>query len=389
MANTPFDDLGTEEILSTRISGIQDAVKNIEQSLNMDTEAVSEESLTLLADTMGRYRIAEAVGKRNWLNSPAPVIEQYIEGSWTQISTGFDIDYAGGAVIFADDKVGEQFRASFTRVKNTSGHNSHSTQHEYGGDDEISLEDLPGESAALKTHKSDFMPHGVDNAGFRNSIYRGKNLGTSVTTEQYNNIANGTFKDLYIGDYWTINGTKYLIAAFNYYYNAGDTALTQNHVTLVPESTMYNHEMNDIDTTDGGYVGSKMYTEGLDQAKNTIATDFSGHVVNHRKYLCNAVTDGEASAGAWMDSEVELMNEIMVCGSVVNGHAIYGLYNVGIEKTQLPLFALRPDIANIRDKYWLRDVSSAKIFASVHDNGLAGRGGASTSRGVRPVFSIS
>ncbi len=125
MANTPFDDLGTEEILSTRISGIQDAVKNIEQSLNMDTEAVANESLTLLADTMGRYRIAEAIGKRNWLNSPAPVIEQYIEGSWTQISTGFDIDYAGGAVIFADDKVGEQFRASFTRVKNTSGYQTH------------------------------------------------------------------------------------------------------------------------------------------------------------------------------------------------------------------------------------------------------------------------
>lgn len=125
MANTPFDDLGTEEILSTRISGIQDAVKNIEQSLNMDTEAVSEESLTLLADAMGRYRIAEAVGKRNWLDDPAPVIEQYNGGSWTQISTGFTIDYAGGAVIFADDKVGEQFRASFTRVKNTSGHNSH------------------------------------------------------------------------------------------------------------------------------------------------------------------------------------------------------------------------------------------------------------------------
>jgi hypothetical protein len=125
LANTPFDDLGTEEILSTRISGIQDAVKNIEQSLDMDTEAVSEESLTLLADAMGRYRIAEAVGKRNWLDDPAPVIEQYIGGSWTQISTGFDIDYAGGAIIFTEDKVGEQFRASFTRVKNTSGHNSH------------------------------------------------------------------------------------------------------------------------------------------------------------------------------------------------------------------------------------------------------------------------
>ena len=60
------------------------------------------------------------------------MIEQYIGGSWTTISTGFDIDYAGGAVIFEEDKVGEQFRASFYRVKNTSRHNSHlsdGTQH--------------------------------------------------------------------------------------------------------------------------------------------------------------------------------------------------------------------------------------------------------------------
>lgn len=240
-------------------------------------------------------------------------------------------------------------------------------------------------------HMADYASKFPDNAGAHNSIYRGKNLGTSVTAEQYTNIANGTFKDMYIGDYWTITGTKYLIAAFNYYYNVGDgdSALTQNHITLIPASKMYTHEMNDTNTTDGGYVGSKMYTEGLDQAKTIINSAFSGHIVNHRKYLCNAVSNGEASGGAWYDSEVELMNEIMVYGSIVNGHAAYGLYNVGTEKTQLPLFTLRPDIANIRSTYWLRNVSSAAYFASVSTTGYANRNGASYSFGVRPAFSIS
>ena len=59
--------------------------------------------------------------------------------------------------------------------------------------------------------------------------------------------------------------------------------------------------------------------------------------------------------GAWVDSTVDLMNEIMVYGSVVNGAATYGLYNIGTEKSQLPLFALNPQSINTRYTYWLRD----------------------------------
>jgi len=228
-----------------------------------------------------------------------------------------------------------------------------------------------------------------DNAGAHNSIYRGKYLGSEVTTEQYDAISNGTFEDLYIGDYWTIGGVNYRIAAFNYYYNAGDTALTNNHVTLVPDDNLYTHAMNDTNTTSGGYIGSKMYTEGLDSAKTTINSAFGSHVVNHRKLLCNAVSSGEQSGGSWYDSEVELMNEVMVYGSVVNGGAANGLYNIGAEKTQLPLFALRPDIANIRSAYWLRDVASGTHFATVRSRGNAGRLNTSLAIGVRPAFSIS
>jgi hypothetical protein len=242
----------------------------------------------------------------------------------------------------------------------------------------------------LQQHKGLFLPHGVDGAGFHNSIYRGKNLGTSVTPEQYARIADGTFEDMYIGDYWTINGTTYLIAAFNYYLNTGDTNLTENHITLVPAGRMYTHRMNSTNTTEGGYVGSEMYTEGLDQAKTKIHADFAGHVVNHRRYLSNAVSDGQASAGAWFDSDVELMNEVMVCGSVINGSATFGLRNIGVEKSQLPLFALRPDLLNNRVAWWLRDVVSATQFGFVSSYGTADAATASAAYlGVRPVFSIS
>lgn len=231
-----------------------------------------------------------------------------------------------------------------------------------------------------------------NNAGAHNAIYRGKNLGTSVTAAQYAAISAGTFEDLYIGDYWVINGVNWRIAAFDYYLNCGDTSCTKHHVVIVPDTCLYNHVMNDTNITTGGYVGSKMYTEGLEQAKTTIKAAFSGHVLSHRVYLTNAVTDGHPSAGAWCDSEVDLMNEQMVYGGAIfmpiaNGSTVYTNYRV--EKSQLPLFAHEPSRICNRATWWLRDVVTASVFAYVYFSGYAFYSGASYSLGVRPAFCIS
>lgn len=231
-----------------------------------------------------------------------------------------------------------------------------------------------------------------NNAGAHNAIYRGKNLGTSVTAAQYAAISAGTFEDLYIGDYWVINGVNWRIAAFDYYLNCGDTSCTKHHVVIVPDTCLYNHVMNDTNITTGGYVGSKMYTEGLEQAKTTIKAAFSGHVLSHRVYLTNAVTDGHPSAGAWCDSEVDLMNEQMVYGGAIfmpiaNGSTVYTNYRV--EKSQLPLFAHEPSRICNRATWWLRDVVTASLFAFVDAAGAAYSGHAGYSRGVRPAFCIS
>jgi len=231
-----------------------------------------------------------------------------------------------------------------------------------------------------------------NNAAAHNAIYRGENLGTAVTSAQYAAIKAGTFEDLYIGDYWVINGVNWRIAAFDYYLNCGDTSCTTHHAVIVPDTCLYNHVMNDSNITTGGYTGSKMYTEGLEQAKTTIKAAFSGHVLSHRVYLVNAVTDGHPSAGAWFDSEVELMNEQMVYGGAIfmpiaNGSAVYSNYRV--EKSQLPLFAHEPSRICNRATWWLRDVVSASLFAVVNGIGLANSNYASYSYGVRPAFCIS
>lgn len=231
------------------------------------------------------------------------------------------------------------------------------------------------------------------NTDARNSIYRGKYLGASYTLAQQQSVSSGTFDDMYIGDYWTIGGVNYRIAAFNYYRNTGDANLPGNHITLVPDTQLYAHVMNDTNITTGGYTGSKMYTAGLEQARATINAAFPGKVLTHRQILCNATVDGKASGWAYFDSSVELMNEVMIYGCSIWGDSNLGGsgggYNIGIGKSQLPLFALNPKMINTRQTFWLRDVVSAAAFAGVSNIGAASYHDASHAYGVRPDFSIS
>lgn len=255
---------------------------------------------------------------------------------------------------------------------------------------------------AVEGTEAKIAPLLFNNAGAHNAIYRGKSLGSTVTTAQYAAIKAGTFNDLYIGDYWTIGGVNYRIAAFDYYLNSGDTSCTTHHVVIVPDTCLYNAQMHNTssggwesgaaNTTAGGYVGSDMYKSNLEQAKTTIKSAFSGHVLKHRIYLTNAVANGRASGGAWCDSEVDLMCEQMVYGSGIFSPVSDGSnvpVNYRVEKSQLPLFQHEPSRICNRATWWLRDVITASAFAYVGYDGNAVYAGASYSYGVRPAFCIS
>lgn len=229
----------------------------------------------------------------------------------------------------------------------------------------------------------------ADGAAAHNCIYRGKNLGTSVTAEQYAAISSGKFTGLYIGDYWVINGVTYRIAAFDYYYNCGDTNFTMHHVVIVPDTSLYKAQMNTSNVTTGGYTGSAMYKSNLAQAKTTIKAAFgSAHVLTKRELLTNAVNGNTPSGWAWFDSDVELMNEVQAYGSVAWGAHDGNGYNVASGDGQFPLFMFDRTKLHNREDYWLRDVASAANFSLVGNGGGANSTDASASFGVRPAFCI-
>ena len=248
---------------------------------------------------------------------------------------------------------------------------------------------LKTETSSLKARLNDIV--GYDNAAAHNAIYRGKNLGTQFTAEMSANIKNGTFKDLYCGDYLVINGTTYRFMDLDYLYKTGDTSLETHHILVVPDAPMYNHVMNDTNTTEGGYAASKMYISGLDQALAKIKADFGeSHIVTYRNLLVNTVSNGVPSNWSWYSRQIDLMNEEMVYGTRAWSQTSQKGFDTGANKSQLAAFKHNHSlISSCRSWYWTRSVRSSAAFCEVGGDGGAYAGGASGADGVRPCFLIS
>ncbi|MDK2793482.1 MAG: hypothetical protein PWP75_110 [Caldanaerobacter sp.] len=116
---TNWQDPKTSEIRSTQISGLQEAIGKIEDILDVQLEAETNVPLTeVYISETDRYRIYQAPeGKRNWAASPAPVIKK----NGVQITSGFTIDYGGGAIILSPAATStDVFTADITYIKNAS-----------------------------------------------------------------------------------------------------------------------------------------------------------------------------------------------------------------------------------------------------------------------------
>lgn len=247
-------------------------------------------------------------------------------------------------------------------------------------------------------------------AGIHNSHYRGKCLGNAVTDAQWAAIGAGTFKDLYIGDYWEIDGVRYRIAAFNYYsgdavndHNAGEQI---NHVTIVPDFVDANtYPMISEGGVSKGYLNSDMSNEYLGPILERVVQAFGkGHLMCSHNMLTSAVTSEGVCTQVFTWRYIDLMNEQMLYGSRINGMTIFGELNrvATADKSILPLFVYRPDLIVCRDfesatgtypqgvrhPYWLRDIASPRGFCAVSANGVATAVRSDTEQTIRPVFSV-
>ena len=261
-------------------------------------------------------------------------------------------------------------------------------------------------SAADKGKLDTLDAVGAANAGAHNALYRGEDITDYFNSgEMSTAIANGSFDNIYPGDYIiksvTVNGTaysnvKWIVGDLDYHLHRGDTETTAHHVLMVPEGAIGTSYMNSSNTTAGGYIGSYMWTTTIPKYATGIANAFgASHVLSHRELLTNSVNANGASSGyppssgcsnnwAWTSVTVNIMNEPMVYGAPVfssSGH------DIGECNTQIAAFRHNKSLSFVRSAYvWLRSVCNATNFCFALSHGDANYYAASAAGGVRPYF---
>ena len=167
----------------------------------------------------------------------------------------------------------------------------------------------------------------TNSAAAHNSVYRGKNLGSALTAEQSAAIRNGSFDDIYPGDYWErgypayswtdLEGTvheeaalqgsvRWTVMGLDYFYaNLPHLKMLDHHAVIwchmnVAAYGTDAHKMNASRTTEGGYAGSDLFTKYIPQWEAMLkATWGDEHLARYSMRLCNAVTEGKESG--WAD----------------------------------------------------------------------------------------
>ena len=225
---------------------------------------------------------------------------------------------------------------------------------------------------AVSVYMAGFSPE------IHRNVFRGKCLGESITEEQMIAIRKGSFRNLYVGDYWEINGTKYRIADINYWRNVGypeSEKVQKPHILIVPDTVLGSGQMNTSNSTAGGYRNSSMKAARLVQIANSLPDAFKNILISHKMF----------SDGSWVNASVDLMNEVMVHGTYI---CTDNSNKQTSDTQQLSLFRLCPELKSIGQNYWLRNVAGSQTYTLISQYGDASSDMATSTYGIRPVFAI-
>lgn len=246
-----------------------------------------------------------------------------------------------------------------------------------------------------------------DGAEAHNAMWGGRDITAAFDAGTVSeHIADGTFRDIFPGDYITkqvtISGTAYnvnwVVADCDYWWHKGDqnNGMETHHVVIVPQAPIFSANMNATNTTEGGYMGSRMFRETIPACATGIVNAFgASHILTFRDWLISGMTANQISSGLpnftggaqwgaspWVSVQCDLMTEKMVLGAPVNSASALDEW---CATRQMSAFRLSERLINYnRQWWWLRNIVSFAFFANVNGDGRAGASYASNSLGVRP-----
>jgi len=243
-------------------------------------------------------------------------------------------------------------------------------------------------TAATPYAASRLLNPSTDPSVMHRNVFRGKYLGTAVTAAQSAAIANQTFEDLYIGDYWRINSVNYRIADINYYINSGNPNNTKPHLVVVSDTNVTSCQWNAGNVTDSGYVTTAIDKEVTNNVGPLVKTAFgSSHVYPIKTIYVNGVTsDGSPSNVGWYTATAHVASGLMMFGQT------YYKTTQTDGATQLALFRLAPEYirAAAGPGSWLRDLvkTGKAAYVGTPFQSVQNEGNVTAILGVRAVACI-
>lgn len=241
------------------------------------------------------------------------------------------------------------------------------------------------------------------------NIFRGKNLGSEVSSEQITHIRDGSFKDIYVGDYWEIDGTAYRVADINYL--SKDNDYIGNHLIILADNPSWLSAWDSSGSVSKGYAGCTLRTNYLSTIKNKIVSDFPNlSLIPYTTRLSNGIsTSTKLTTYAYTSCDVELLSALMVYGwnpysPITTGTWIMDMSaSISSRSFQLAIFRLNPRMSALieaneyKNSYWLSDIGTTSDIRIVNrDGSLNGsvanktedNGSTPLPISVRPYFAI-
>lgn len=221
---------------------------------------------------------------------------------------------------------------------------------------------------------------------FHTNLYRGQNITAYYDSGTMSAaIANGSFDNIYVGDYIekdiTYKGTtkkmRFVVADMEYFWHAGTNT---HHVVMYLDGAIGQGRMNDTDSTTGGYVASEMFTVTMPLINAALQSAFGAdHVLSHKECLPTG-----AGQYATVNVLANLPNERMVYGAPAYGIAGW---SGGSGTVKFAIFEVWRNFNKWQRWMWLRDVASATEYCDYANNDLPDRVNASRNDGsIVPYF---
>lgn len=229
----------------------------------------------------------------------------------------------------------------------------------------------------------------ITGAAAHNATCRGKKLGNALTGEMLAGIRDGSFSDLYVGDYIETEDNIYRFMDFDYFLGCvsgvSGGKIEKHHAILVPDRVMGSSAIdNHPEATQP--KETHMYANKLPEITRTLKSIFGNDNVAMMDRIIPKTANGEPTGWDWVNVGADLLTEEMVMG-----HGSWGQWpgiQIGVLKGQLAGFRYSHSLMCSNDDYWLRNKRSATNYALISSGGISSSDIGNQQHGVRPFFVI-